>query len=145
MPIRLAVMRPYSQDLRERVIAALEAGGQSQAEIAEPFAVSLPTLEKWWRRWRQTGSCTARPHAGGVRRALRDCEDFLRAEIQKQPDATLDELCARAAEAAGVKASPSMMCRELQELRPPRKKSRSTIASGIRRGCGACGTISPRW
>lgn len=145
MPVRLVVMRPYSQDLRERVIAALEAGDQSQAEIAETFAVSLSTIEKWWRRWRQTGTCTARPHAGGVRRALRDCEDFLRAEVQKQPDVTLDELRARTVEANGIKASPSMMCRELRELRLPRKKSRSMTASGIRHGCRACGVRSPNW
>jgi transposase len=136
-------MRPYSQDLRERVIAALEAGELSQAEIAETFAVSLSTIEKWWRRWRLTGSCAARLHAGGVQRTLRDCEDFLRAEVQKQPDVTLDELCARAAAAKGIKASPSMMCRELQGLRLPRKKSPSMTTSGTRRGSRACGMISP--
>jgi transposase len=139
------VMRPYSQDLRERVLAALEAGDQSQAEIAETFAVSLSTIEKSWRRWRQTGTWTARPHAGGVRRALREGADFLRAEVQKQPDVTLDELRAQTVEANAIKASPSMICRELREPRLPRYQSRSRTASGIRHGCGACGVRSPHW
>jgi len=127
-------MRPYSKDLRERVIAALEAGEATQAEIAVTFAVSLSTVEKWWRCWRQTGRGTALPHAGGARRALHDCAASLRAEVKKRPDITLEELCARVAEAEGVEASPSMMCRELRRLQLPRKKSRSTTASGIRHG-----------
>jgi putative transposase len=52
-------MRPYSNDLRERVIAALEAGEATQAEIAVTFAVSLSPVEKWWRCWRETGRGTA--------------------------------------------------------------------------------------
>jgi transposase len=127
-------MKPYSNDLRERVIAALEAGQESQAEIAETFAVSLSTVEKWWRCWRQTGRRTALPHAGGEPRTLQGSAVFLRAEVKKQPDVTLEELCARLAEAEEVKASPSMMCRELRRLRLPRKKSPSMTASGIRRG-----------
>jgi len=127
-------MRSYSNDLRERVLAALEAGQDSQAEIAETFAVSLSTVEKWWRSWREAGRRAALPHAGGEPRALRGCAAFLRAEVKKRPDTTLEELCARVAEAEGVKASPSMMCRELRRLRLPRKKSPSTTVSGIRHG-----------
>jgi transposase len=127
-------MRPYSHDLRERVIAALEAGEESQAAIAETFAVSLSTVEKWWRCWHQTGRCTALPHAGGEPRALRGCAAFIRAEVEKQPDVTLEELCARVTQAEGVTASPSMMCRELQRLRLPLKKSPSTTANGIHHG-----------
>ena len=132
--VKLAVMKPYSHDLRERVIAALEAGLESQFDIAETFAVSLSTVEKWWRCRRETGRCTALPHAGGRPRTLHGREAFLRAEVKKQPDVTLEDLCARLAEAEGVRASPSMICRELQRLRLPRKKSPSMTASGIHRG-----------
>jgi transposase len=59
-------MRPYSQDLRERIVQALEVQEESQAEIAERFAVSLPFVEQLWRRWRTTGSCAPRPHGGGA-------------------------------------------------------------------------------
>ena len=48
-------MRAYSQDLRERIVDALVAHEESQAEIAERFAVSLPFIEQLWRRWRTTG------------------------------------------------------------------------------------------
>ncbi len=126
-------MIPYSQDLRERVIAAVQEDQQSQATIAETFKVGPSTLEKWWQRWRETHSCAALPHGGGHPRALRDCEDFIRTQLQQQPDLTLEELCTRVADGIGVQASPSMMCRELQRLALPRKKSRSMIVNGGRR------------
>lgn len=123
-------MQPYSHDLRQRVIAAIKTGKQTQAEIANTFGVHLSTVEKWWRRRRETRTCAALPQAHGPRRALRDCATFLRAEVKRQPDVTLPELCVRVAKAKGVSASPSMMCRELRRLRLPRKKSLFTTANG---------------
>lgn len=126
-------MKSYPPDLRERVIAAVQEGEHSQAKIAQHFRIGLSTLEKWLRRQRETGECAALPHGGGRTRTLQDCEAFLRAEVKQQPDVTLDELCTRVTQAEGVPVSPSMMCRELQRLKLPRKKRPSTIASGIRR------------
>ena len=125
-------MKPYSQDLRERVIAALEAG-TTQAEVAAQFDIHKSTLEKWWYRWRDTGSCEASPGNPGPKRKLRAAESLIRAEVQKHPDISLAELCERVAEAKGIQASESMMCRELQILNLPLKKSRSTTASARRR------------
>jgi transposase len=125
-------MKPYSQDLRERAIAALEAG-KTQAEVAAQFQIHKSTLEKWWYRWRDTGSCAALPANPGPRRKLQEAESIIRAEIKKQPDVSLAELCERVAEAKGIQASQSMMCRELRMLNLPRKKSRSTTASVRRR------------
>jgi len=121
-------MKPYSQDLRERAIAALEAG-QTQAEVAAQFRIHKSTLEKWWYRWQETGSCAALPLAHGPQRTLQAAERFIRAEVRKRPDATLAELCERVQEAKGVQASPSMMCRELQLLNLPLKKSRFTTVN----------------
>lgn len=125
-------MKPYSQDLRERAIVALEAG-KTQAEVATQFQIHKSTLEKWWYRWRDTGSCAALPPASGPQRTLQAAEKFLREEIKKQPDLTLAELCERVQEAKGLVTSPSMMCRELKLLKLPRKKSRSTTANARRR------------
>lgn len=115
-------MKPYSQDLRERVIAALEAGDETQTEIAERFRISKSTVEKWWARWQATDSCAALPLSHGPTRTLQACEAVIRAEVGKQPDVTLAELCERVATHCMVSASPSMMCRTLQHLNLPRKK-----------------------
>jgi transposase len=127
-------MKAYSQDLRERVLAVVQEGEFSQPQIAGKFKIGLSTIEKWVRREHESGSCAALPHGGGRPRALQNCERFLRGELQRHPDMTLEELCARVAEAEGVPASPSMMCRELQRLQLPRKKRRFTTVSATRRG-----------
>jgi transposase len=115
-------MKPYSQDLRKRVLAQVKAGKQTQAQIAENFDLHLSTVEKWWRRYRETGKTTPLPPPHGPQRALQDHTAVLRAEVKQQPDLTLDELCARVASLTGVQVSPSTMCRELQALGLPRKK-----------------------
>lgn len=115
-------MNPYCPDLRKRVVAAAEAGEQTQRDIAATFGVSLSTVEKWLHRKRETGKVTARSQTHGPTRTLHACEEFIRAAVKQQPDITLAELCARTAKVERVKASPSMLCRELQHLRLPRKK-----------------------
>jgi transposase len=115
-------MKPYSPDLRERVLAAVEAGDETQVAVAAGFGVSLSTVEKWWHWKRETGEVTARPQVHGPKRTLEGCEKFIRAQVKKQPDVTLAELCERTAGVQKVTASPSMMCRELQHLGLPRKK-----------------------
>ena len=115
-------MKPYSQDLRKRVLTKIQAGKQTQAAIATTFDVSLSTVEKWWRRKRETGKTTPCPPAHGPTRALQKCAAVIRAEVKKQPDVTLRELCARVASVAKVEVSSSTMCRELQQLHLPRKK-----------------------
>ena len=122
-------MKPYSQDLREKIIGALEDGAETQEEIAARFAVSLSFVEKLWRRFRTTGSCAARAHAGGRLRSLRAHEAIIRREVARQPDATRSELCARVTRQGVPAVSPATMCAELQRLALPRKKSRFITAS----------------
>jgi transposase len=124
----------YSLDLRKRVIAAVRARQQSLSQIARTFGVSESTVDKWAKRWRETRQVAGRPWAGGKKRSLRTCAAAIRAEVRQQPDATLEELCERVAVATGVKATRSMMSRELQRLNLPRKKRVSTTASAPRRG-----------
>jgi len=132
-------MRPYSQDLRDRAVAAYEAGEGSQAAVAARFGIHKSTLEKWLYRKRATGNCAALPPASGRRRTLRACEGLIRAEVAQQPDVSLAELCERVTAATGIVASASMMCRELQRLDLPRKKSHSTTASATRRASSSSG------
>jgi transposase len=127
-------MKAYSLDLREKVMAAVAAGKQSNRKLAEAFGISESTIEKWTRRRRETGSVAPSPHAGGTARVLAAHHAFLRAAIKAQPDISLDELGRRLATERHVRVSASMVSRELTELNLPRKKRASTTASGRRRG-----------
>jgi transposase len=126
-------MKPYSQDLREKVMAAVAAGKQPNWQIAETFGISESTIEKWTRRERETGSVAASPHGGGTDRVLAAHGAFLRAVVKAQPDITLDELSERVAQELKLAVSPSMVSRELTRLHLPRKKRVSTTASARRR------------
>ena len=105
-------MKPYSQDLRDRIIHALQAGDTAQPAIATRFCVSLSFVEKLWRRFRRSGSSAFHPHAGGRRRALKNHTALLRSEVEKQPDATLAELRERLAAGRGPQVSSATICRE---------------------------------
>lgn len=122
-------MKPYSQDLREKIIRALETEDETQEEIAERFSVSPSFVVKLWRRWRTTGSCAALPHAGGRQRSLQPSQVTIRRELKRQPDLTLAELCEKVVACGGASVSAKTMCLELRRLRLPRKKSRSTTPS----------------
>ena len=118
-------MKPYSIDLRERVIRALENDDETHAEIAERFSISKSTVDHWWLIYQDKKNITPAPHGGGRTRKLAVCEDFIRAEVKKQSDVTLDELCARVAAEKKIVASGSMMSRTVTLLNLPRKKKRS--------------------
>jgi len=91
--------RPYSLDLRDRVVASVE-GGRSCRETARLFGVSVASVVKWSQRKRQTGSAAASP-MGWRNRPLRLTGErvWLLERLAAQPDLTLrgiqGELAAR--------------------------------------------------
>ncbi len=56
--------RPYSMDLRERVVQAVEEEGLSRRQAAEQFSIGIKTAIDWVRLYRRTGSVAARPMGG---------------------------------------------------------------------------------
>jgi transposase len=84
--------KPYSDDLRERVIEAVEAGA-SRREAAESFNLCPSSAVKWLQRWRDTGSARAKP-TGGSRSPLEEHAKALLVLVAGQPDLTLDEIVA---------------------------------------------------
>jgi transposase len=137
-------MKPYSQGLRDRIIQALEAGTATQRTIAERFCVSGSFVEKRWQWWRASRSSAAQPHAGGRQGHLQDYLESLRNEVAKQPDTTLADLRDRVVAAQGPRVSPATICRALQRLKLPGKKSRSTPRSVTRSASGRSARRSVR-
>ena len=115
-------MNAYSEDLRLRIVAAVEKG-QSLPTVAARFAVSLASVKRYVRQWRTTGALTARRHPGKARAIPPEADDRLQALLGVDPDATLAEYCARWKEETGVAVSASTMCRAQQRLGWTVKKS----------------------
>jgi len=84
--------KSYSEDLRERVIEAVEGGATRHAAAAQ-FRVSVSSAIRWVQRWRASGEIAAKPR-GGSESPLRDHEAVLLGLAREQPDLTLDEFCA---------------------------------------------------
>ena len=124
-------MKPYSMDLRERVVAACESGELTRGQVAERFSVSETFVRRLMRRRAETGCIAPRPHAGGFKSAVDEkARQALRELVGQQPDATLAELRGRLAGRCGVGVSEARVCQVLKELKLPRKKSRTRPASG---------------
>ena len=82
--------RPYSEDLRVRIVAAVEAGASCSA-AARQFGVSPSCAIKLLQRWRRTGSVSPAPR-GKKPYALEHDEALVRELVASRPDMTLDEL-----------------------------------------------------
>jgi transposase len=67
-------MKAYSLDLRERVIAAVDAGEVSRRMIAHLFGVSCVWIKKLLRQRRERGDLAPLPHAGGEKSLLNEGE-----------------------------------------------------------------------
>jgi transposase len=89
--------KPYSLDLRERVIETV-AAGTSRREAAELYGLSPSVVVIWVQRWEATGSIVARPSGGSVS-PLEDHAEFLLDLVAEQPDLTLDEIVTAMAKA----------------------------------------------
>lgn len=114
--------RAYSQDLRERVIAAVDEGGDAY-EIAPLFKVSVSYIYKALGRRRTTGETTVRAQRHGPLPVLAPYDDVLRARVAAVPDATLEELRAWLAAEHRVHAVVSCVWKRLRHLGLTLKKS----------------------
>ena len=139
--------RPYSNDLRARVIEAIEAGA-SRREVAERYELSASVVVLWAQRFEQTGSVAAKP-SGGSTSPLEEHADFLLTLIVKQPDLTLDEIVAAMAK-RGISGSRSAVWRFFERRSISFKKTlyaaeqqRAEVARARRRWMREQGMFDP--
>lgn len=123
--------KPYSNDLRERVVEAIEAG-DTREEVAERYGLSLSTVGRLIRRRRETG-CVSPDKFGGYKQyALEPHTDLVRELVAAQPDGTLLEFQAGLAKDK-VTVSQSAIFRFLHHLNLTFKKKSSTPPNRIGR------------
>jgi transposase len=125
--------KPYSQDLRNRVIDAVERGEMSRRAAARRYEISESAAVKWLGRFEQDGSRAPVGHGGHRPSKLMPHRDFLEAARTEKPDATLQALCDRLLAERGIKADTSMMSRFFRRIGVTFKKRRSWRASRIGR------------
>jgi transposase len=136
-------MRPYSKDLRLRIVHAYEHREGSMRQLATRFRVSLSCVRDLLTRYRATGDVAPKPHGGGypAKLAAAGC-DALKTLVQATPDATLQELRPRLSATHQGSVSQATISRALTKLGLPRKKNLSRRRARTARGPAATGHVS---
>jgi len=122
--------KSYSQDLRERVFQASDAG-MPVGRVAAILMVSIAYVSKALSRRRLTGEETARAQRCHVPSKLAGYHDSLRERVASVPDVTLTELKAWLAAEHQVGASVSLLSKTLIRLQLTVKKRPSTRPSKV--------------
>lgn len=116
-------MKPYSQDLRVRVVAAYANHEGTQRELARRFHVSPSFVQGVLRHYRETGSLEPRPHGGGYPRVIdeRGLELVARL-VREHPTATLGRLCEEFDALAHYRPSRATMWRAVRLVKTLAKR-----------------------
>ncbi len=117
-------MRPLSQDLRHRIIAARERG-EGTGEVCKRFGVSRKSVERFWKQHRLTGACRPKQIGGYRRSRLEKHDRTLRRWIAGQPDLTLGELQRRCLQRLNVTIGLTALWHRLEQLGLSYKKNDS--------------------
>jgi transposase len=124
-------MKPYSTDLRQRVLDAVDHG-PPRAHIVEVLQVSLSTIKRYLRQRRETGELSAQPIPGRPPKKGAALDAALPAQLAAHDDATLEQHCQLWADSQGVLVSTASMSRAIARLGWTRKKTRWVPPSGTK-------------
>lgn len=130
-------MRAYSQDLRERVLRALERG-ERPTDIAVRFEVSRGWVHEVRRQLRVEGRRSSLRIGGHRTSLLAPVQSVLRKWIAEQPDLTLAEMCERLVQEYGITIKIPALWHQLNKWGLSYKKNSSRQrARAARRATGA--------
>jgi transposase len=115
-------MRPLSQDLRQRIIAAREQG-EGTGEVSKRFGISRKSVERFWKEHRLTGQCLPKQIGGYRQSRLAPHDRQLQRWIQSQPDLSLAQLQERCWERLAVRIGTTAMWHRLRRLGLSHKKN----------------------
>lgn len=127
-------MNAYSLDLRLKVLDAVDRG-IPRREVVRTFGVSMPTIERYLRRRRQTGGLAPKPSPGRTPSILATSEErrALWRQLEENDEATLERHCELWEERGGARVSVATMSRAVRKLGWTFKKSRWVPPSRTKR------------
>ena len=135
-------MQAYSQDLRERVLRAVERG-ERPTEIARRYEVSRMWVYQVAKRLQATGERTSRQLGGYRRSRVADMQPTLLEWLRLEPDLTLAQLCERLA-GQGVQIKAAALWHQLDKWGLSFKKNAARQrARSARRAAGSPAVARP--
>ena len=115
-------MKPYSIDLRKKIVKAYSEGDTSIRKVANRFGVAKSFVQKLLSMNKTQGHLEPRQQGGGMKGELDGYESKIAAMIEQYPDATLLEYCEYWGTSYNHWVSTSTMCRALQKQKLTLKK-----------------------
>lgn len=125
-------MRAYSEDLRVRIVAAVQEEGLTKVEVARRFKVDRSTVYRYLERAEQ-GELKARRSPGRKAKLRLEQRQALQRQLEEHSDDTLIEHAARFAEEQGIKLGFSTVNLYCKRLGITRKKRVSMLKSETKR------------
>jgi transposase len=115
-------MDAYSEDLRKKIVDAVERRGMGQSEAARLFDVGLSSVKRYLRKFRQ-GRSLSPGKAPGKRPIIDEpVRRLLEEDLKKRPFVTLRVRCEYLRAVAGLEVSRSAVCRAIKRMDCTRKK-----------------------
>ena len=109
-------MKAYSEDLRRKVVEAVEQRGMSKSEAARSFGLSISSVKRCVAKAREGASLSPRKHPGPRPKLDERARKLLEADVDERPALTLRERCCFVERLAGVKVSESTLSRLLRRM-----------------------------
>ena len=114
-------MKPYSEDLRKRIVRAVEVGATSKSAAARLFGVSLSSVKRYLELAERGMSLAPRKGGGRPPKIDQTAEKFLEEDVKERPVATVSERRRFLEHTTGKALSASTVKRLLKRLGFSRK------------------------
>src|ERR687894_1187507 len=109
-------MKAYSEDLRRKVVEAVQQRGMGKSEAARTFGVSLSSVKRYVGKTRQGSSLSPRKHPGPRPKIDERARRLLEADVEERPAVSLRERGRFLERVAGVRVSESTLSRLLRRM-----------------------------
>jgi len=114
-------MNGYSEDLRRRVVSAVE-GGMSKSQAARTFSVSLSSVKRYVKKAHRGESLAPKKSPGSAPKLDEKARKLLDDDLHERPFASLRDRCEYIEVITGLSVSRSTMCRAIARIGSTRKK-----------------------
>lgn len=115
-------MRAYSEDLRTKIVDAVEHRGMNRCQAARTFDVSLSTVKRYMRKSRRGQSLAPGKAPGAAPKMDQKSRKLLAQDVEERPTVTLEQRRQYLRAATGLDLSRSVICRTVKQMDHTRKK-----------------------
>ena len=109
-------MKAYLEDLRRKVVEAVQQRGMSKSEAARTFGVSLSSVKRYVGKARRGSPLSPKKHPGPRSKMSERARRLLKADVENRPAVTLRERRRFVEGVAGVSVSESTLSRLLRRM-----------------------------